>query len=103
MHIGHCDHNICMLEFQLQQISRDSLLSLLAAVLNELRAKTYHQQTNYSDQDFNDDATYKRLVLEMLELHSTVKRAFSLAVPHVEESNAQVSACMEHCFFGYYH
>ncbi len=79
-HIGNCRYNISMLEFELQRLSNESLRPLLTGVLKQLESKTDEQASEGEDR-FNSDATYRVLVLEMLELHSTVTRAFRLAAP----------------------
>ena len=78
MHIGNCRYNISMLEFQLHRRleQRSSLRPLLSSVLDQLKSKT-DEQARQSEDTFNNDEKYRDLVLEMLELHSTVKRAFS--------------------------
>jgi hypothetical protein len=80
MHIGNCRYNISMLDLQLRRVSSPSLRPLLANVLDQLRSKMSEQASRSVD-DFNDDVQYRGLILEMLELHSTVKRAFNLAAP----------------------
>jgi len=80
MHIGNCRYNISMLDFQLRRLSSPSLRPLLASVLEQLRSKIDEQASRSTDA-FNDDVKYRDLILEMLELHSTVKRAFLLAAP----------------------
>eukprot|EP00291_Cryptomonas_curvata_P024427 CAMPEP_0172156762 /NCGR_PEP_ID=MMETSP1050-20130122/3407_1 /TAXON_ID=233186 /ORGANISM="Cryptomonas curvata, Strain CCAP979/52" /LENGTH=71 /DNA_ID=CAMNT_0012825899 /DNA_START=229 /DNA_END=444 /DNA_ORIENTATION=- len=69
-----------MLDFQLRRLSSPSLRPLLASVLEQLRSKIDEQASRSTDA-FNDDVKYRDLILEMLELHSTVKRAFLLAAP----------------------
>jgi hypothetical protein len=80
MHIGNCLYNISILEFRLHRLSSPSLRHLLAVVLEKLKSKT-DDQARESEDVFNCDETYRVLVFEMLELHSTVNRAFSLVAP----------------------
>ena len=85
MHIGNCLYNISNLEFRLLRClhNKPSLRPLLGAVLNQLKSKT-NEHALQSEESFNNDVSYRDLVIEMLELHSTVQRAFS-SLPRMED------------------